>query len=80
MTLDYTEKGVVNIDMRDYVNKILNKMPDDMNGTATSPAADHLFQIVDGIEQLSEEKNEFFHATVAKLLFYAREADQISKR
>jgi hypothetical protein len=70
MTLDYSEEGVVKIDMRDYVKKVLNEMPDDMDGTATSPAGSYLFQVKEGIEQLDEEKSDFFHATVAKLLFF----------
>jgi hypothetical protein len=43
-----------------------------MDGTATSPAADYLFKIVDGIETLDETTSEFFHATVAKLLFLCK--------
>lgn len=60
MTLDYTESGVIKINMQDYVRKILDKMPEDMNGTATSPAADHFFQVIDGIESLSQTYSEFF--------------------
>jgi hypothetical protein len=44
-------------------------MPEDMDGMATSPAADYLFQIIDGIECLEETTSEFFHASVVKLLF-----------
>jgi hypothetical protein len=72
MTLDYSEAGFVKIDMTEYVAKILDKMPEDMDGTATSPAADHLFQIIDGIELLDEANSDFFHATVAKLLFLCK--------
>ena len=45
MTLDFTEDGIVKIDMRDYVEKVLGKMPDKMDGTATTPEASHLFQM-----------------------------------
>ena len=61
------------IDMTEYVAKILDEMPEDMDGTATSPAADHLFQIIDGIELLDEANSDFFHATVAKLLFLCKQ-------
>ena len=43
-----------------------------MDGTATSPAAEHLFQIVDGIPPLDDATSDFFHATVAKLLFLCK--------
>jgi hypothetical protein len=67
MTLDYSEPGFVNLAMTDYVAKVLAEMPKDMDRTATSPAADYLCRIVDGIESLDEPTSEFFHATVAKL-------------
>jgi hypothetical protein len=73
MLLDYTETGVVKIHMQDYVKKVLIEMPDDMDGTASSPAAAYLFHIPDGIEALEKDKREFFHATVAKLLFLCKQ-------
>jgi hypothetical protein len=54
------------------VKKKLDEMPEDMDGTATSPAAGHLFKIVDGIEILDETTSNFFHTTVAKLLFLCK--------
>jgi hypothetical protein len=70
MTLAYSEEGVVQIDMRDYVKNVMNEMSDNMGGTATSPAGSYLFQLKEGIKQLDEAKSDFFHATVAKLLFF----------
>jgi hypothetical protein len=72
MLLDYTETGVVKIDMQEYVTKILLKMPKDMDGTASLPAAEYLFTIKNGVELLNQEKSEFFHATVGKLLFLCK--------
>jgi hypothetical protein len=69
MTLDSSEPGCVKLDMRACAKKTLDEMPEDMDGTATSPAADCLFKIVEGMENLDEMASEFFHATVAKLLF-----------
>jgi hypothetical protein len=72
MTLDYSKAGYVKINMVDYVKKILTEMPEDMDGSATSPAADHLFKIIEGVETLDETKSKFLHATVAKLLFLCK--------
>jgi hypothetical protein len=72
MTLDHSKPGYVKLDMRACVKKMLDEMPEDMDGTATSPAADYLFKIVEGIENLDEMASEFFHATVAKLLFLCK--------
>jgi hypothetical protein len=72
MTLDCSEDGTVKINMREYLRKILGKMPESMDGTAKSPAAEHLFQIQDNIELLDESDRKFFHATVANLLFLCK--------
>jgi hypothetical protein len=72
MTLDYSEPGHMKLNMVDYVDKILEEMPKDMDGTATLPAAEYLFKIVDGDAALDDTTSEFFHATVAKLLFVCK--------
>jgi hypothetical protein len=72
MTLDYSEPNVVKIDMRDYVQKILDEAPENMDGTSTTPASSHLFKIVEGVEPLDDATSESFHATVAKLLFLCK--------
>jgi hypothetical protein len=72
MTPDYSEEGAVKMDIRNYVKEILDEMPKKMDGTATSPAAEHLFRIQDNIDFLDESNSEFFHATVANLLFLCK--------
>jgi hypothetical protein len=72
MTLNYSEPGPVKVNMIDYVHKVLEEMPKEMEGTATSPAGDYLFKIVEDIELLDEATSEFFHAAVAKLLFLCK--------
>ena len=72
MNLDFTEDGIVKIDMREYVEKFLGEMPDEMDGTATTPAASHLFQMRSDAITLGDKKREFLHTTVAKLLFLCK--------
>jgi hypothetical protein len=73
MTLDYTEDRVVKIDMRDYIdNKVLDGLPERFDGTATTPAAEHLFKVRDEATPLGEEDSDFFHSMVAKLLFLCK--------
>ena len=72
MTLDFTEDGIVKIDMREYVEKVLDKMPGEMDVTATTPAASHLFQMRSDAIILGNKKREFLHTTVAKLLFLCK--------
>ncbi len=49
MLLDYSESGIVKINMIEYIQKILDEMPENMDGTATSPAADYLFKVTEGM-------------------------------
>jgi hypothetical protein len=72
MMLDYTEDGAVKIDMQEYLEKLLVDIPERMDGTAKTPAAGHLFEVRDGIENLTTERTELFHSTVAKLLFLCK--------
>ena len=45
MTLDYTCRNKVKISMYEFVNKMLTKLPADMNGMAKTPATNHLFNV-----------------------------------
>jgi hypothetical protein len=45
LTIDYSEKGKVMFTMYDYLEDILDEMPDDMNGTAPTPASDNMFDV-----------------------------------
>jgi hypothetical protein len=66
MTIDYSTDGKAAIRMQDYAESMLEDVPDDMEGTATTPAADHLFKVDDGAVPLGEERAELFHSIVAK--------------
>ena len=58
--------------MREYVEKFLGEIPDEMDGTATTPAASHLFQMQGDAIVLENKKRDFLHPTVAKLLFLCK--------
>jgi len=62
--------------MEDYIKKILEEAPHDMNGTAKTPAASHLFNTNDRAKKLSEEKAQLFHHIVTKLLYLCRRTRQ----
>ena len=75
MTLDYTILGKVQIKMMDYVAGMLKDLPADMDGTAATPAAPHLFEVNNNQpEKLDEETSQFFHHYVAKSLFLCKRA------
>ena len=47
MTLDFQTKGEVQINMEHYIDMMLQDAPEEMKGTATTPAASHLFKVND---------------------------------
>ena len=75
MTIDYSTKDRVTFTMYDYVNQIIESLPKEMQGTAVSPAGDHLFKVnnENGVKLNNEQKNMFHHYT-AQLLFIAKRA------
>jgi hypothetical protein len=74
MTIDYSTEGKVVIRMEDYVEDMLSEVPDDMTGTAATPAAEHLFKVDEGAKALIEADSDLFHSITAKLLFLCKRA------
>jgi hypothetical protein len=74
ITIDYSEKEKVKFTMYDYLEDIIDEMPDDMKGTAPTPASDNLFDVDTESPPLNEKESDFFHRTTARLLFAAKRA------
>jgi hypothetical protein len=76
MILDFTMEGCVIINMTEYIKTILDDFPEEITGTKTTPAADHLFQVREEREAryLPEEQATAFHHAVAQLLFLSARA------
>ena len=74
MTLDFSVPQKVQIQMYDFIDKMLADLPVDMDGTAWTPAADDLFTVNPTPKPLPEETAIMFHHNVAKLLFLCKHA------
>jgi hypothetical protein len=61
--------GKVRISQVNYLQEILAELPKDMDSTANTPAAAHLFDMSDTPKWLRVKEVNFFHSGVAKLLF-----------
>ena len=59
MTLDFSKDGAFVVDMKDYLKEILKYLPEDMNGTATTPVADDLFKVRDNAFKLNKKEWNF---------------------
>jgi hypothetical protein len=71
---DYNIDGKVQITMKEYIQEMLDEVPDDMAGEAATPAANHLFEVNNKPKLLDEETCDLFHHFTAKLLFLAKRA------
>jgi Reverse transcriptase (RNA-dependent DNA polymerase) len=70
MILDFSKPGEITVDMVDYVKTILAEMPDDMEGSAKTPAPSHLFSVnEDNPILLEADKADVFHRMVMQLLY-----------
>ena len=74
MTLDFSMPQKVQIQMYDFIDKMLADLPVNMDGTAWTPAADHLFTVNPTPKPLPKETAIMFHHNVAKLLFLCKRA------
>ena len=62
--------------MTEYIRKILEEVPYNLNGTAKTTAANQLFNVNDRELKLPHDKAELFHHLVAKLLYLCRRTCQ----
>jgi hypothetical protein len=74
MKLVYNDDGTVTIDMKDYVNEIIEEFPEEFNGKANTPASEHIFSVDDKAKPLDDKQREVLHRIVAKLLFATKRA------
>jgi hypothetical protein len=76
MIFDFSEKGQVLVTMIEYIKNMIKEFPEEIVGTKTSPAADHLFKVRDPAlaKLLPEEQAMAFHHTTAQLLFLSARA------
>jgi hypothetical protein len=74
MTIDYSEENVVKFTMYDYLKDILAELPDDMKGMAVTPVHSKSFQVDQKCAKLNPKTIDWFHRTVARLLFASKRA------
>jgi len=78
MIFDFSPKGKVMVTRMEYIKNIIKDFPEEIIGTKTFPAADHLFTVRDPslVKVLPEEQAMAFHRTTAQLLFLSTRARQ----
>jgi Reverse transcriptase (RNA-dependent DNA polymerase) len=73
MKLDYSEKGVIKINMVDYVKGMVKDFPEEIS-KSNYPWNENLFKVDDKSPALCKMKKELFHTFVAKGLFLCKRA------
>ena len=73
MILDFSQEGVMKVDMRDYVQKMLKEFPIQFKegDSVPTPATESLLDKGSG-KALAPDKREAFHKTVAQGLFLCK--------
>jgi hypothetical protein len=67
-------KGELQVSMKSYLEESIEAFPEEITGTVSSPAANHLYTVNPDAKKLHENQRETFHSIVAKLLFVATRA------
>ncbi|KAG7371066.1 reverse transcriptase RNA-dependent DNA polymerase [Nitzschia inconspicua] len=75
MWLDYTEEGVLQVDMRPYVKSMIEDFPEKI-GTSRNPWTEKLFQTDDKSKKLEKKKAKDFHTFVMKGMFLCKRGRQ----
>ncbi len=76
MVIHFSSKNEVQINMTQYVSKIIKDFPEEIVGKSSTPAGDHLFKIREDEWKLDDEIADAFHHTVYQLLFAENSARQ----
>jgi hypothetical protein len=74
MMIDFGEKRKVKFIMNDYIENLLDEVPEGMSGHAATPAANHLFSINNKAKKISNKDSEKYHHLTAKLLYLSKRA------
>jgi hypothetical protein len=74
MILDFTQDGALKIDMKYYIEGMLEEFPYDIKSTKTTPWTDKLLNFQKDAKKLEEARRTSFHTVVMKAMFLCKRA------
>ena len=74
MILDFTQDGALKIDMKYYIEGMLEEFPHDIKSIKTTPWADKLLKVQEDAKKLEEARRTCFHTFVMKAMFLCKRA------
>lgn len=74
MSLDFEEQRSANISMSDYVERLLERAPNEFEGEKPTTAPRDLFETDRQAEHLDEKQAVIYHHLVARSIFLCKRA------
>jgi hypothetical protein len=74
MVLDFSSPGEVKVDMRYYIQAMIDDFSEELTGAEKYPWNDKLFKVDEKSQKLGKKQAEEFHTFVAKALFLCKRA------
>ena len=72
MLIDNTHRDFIDVSMPAYVQQVIDDMKISQDQTSKTPCSSKLFEINDDDVLLNSKDKEFFHSTVAKILYLSK--------
>jgi hypothetical protein len=72
MILDFNTPGAMKLDMKYYIENMVEEFPFKIKSIKTTPWTDKLFKVNDASKDLNEEKKAVFHTFVMKSMFLCK--------
>jgi hypothetical protein len=76
MTLDYSNPGVLKVDMTAYVKSMIKDFPEKLTGTGKFPWTEKLFKVDEESKKLNPDQAKIFHTFVMKGMFLCKRGRQ----
>jgi hypothetical protein len=74
MILDFTQDGALKIDIRYYIEGMLEEFPYAIETTKSTPWTEKLLKVEKDAKKLEEERRSIFHTYVMKAMFLCKRA------
>jgi hypothetical protein len=74
MILDFTQDGALKIDMKYYIQGMLDEFSFEVKPGQTTPWTEKLFKVQEDAKKLEEERRSIFHTFMMKAMFMCKRA------
>jgi hypothetical protein len=74
MILDFTQDGALKLDMKYYIEGMIDDFPYDVTAIKSTPWTEKLFKVNKDAKKLDEERRSIFHTFVMKGMFLCKRA------